>query len=487
MKSDLLVRTNILMSPDPAKVIMRFFSPDIKERIPKIIARIIALENKAVEHELDHIMHHFKERHYDVRSVLLKHYDYVKPHMITDLDPSEEKRLLIGAYFTSEYSLESAALFNPSIVPHPDQSGVKSGSLRFIMSLRAIGEGHISSIVFRSGIINENYNITVDEPGRCMTGPESLHNQSYEKNCFSLKLYEMGFENEFSSVILDTLGADFTFDELREGIKKIKASHQRQSSLFTETLLAMTSLAESNYETQFSPELDLSERVVFPYAATERQGMEDARFVRFCDEESGKTTYYATYTAFDGNTILPQLLETKDFCKFKFITLNGKAVQNKGMALFPRKINGLYAMLSRQDNENIFIMYSNNIHFWHDAKMIMKPTYPWGFIQLGNCGSPIETEHGWLVLTHHVGAMRRYSIGAVLLDKEDPSKVIGRLKEPLLEPDENEREGYVPNVVYTCGAIIHKDKLVMPYAMSDYATTIALVDLDCLMKKMMSG
>lgn len=487
MKSDLLVRTNILMSPDPAKVIMRFFSPDVEDRITKIIARIIALENKDVEHELEHIMHHFKERHYDVRSVLLKHYDYIRPHMITDLDPSEEKRLLIGAYFTSEYSLESAALFNPSIVPHPDQSGVKKGSLRFIMSLRAIGEGHISSIVFRSGMINEHCNITVDEPGRCMTGPESLHNQSYEKNCFSLKLYEMGFENEFSSEILNILGADFTFDELREGIEKIKASHQRQSSLFTETLLAMTSLAESNYETQFSPELDLSERVVFPYAATERQGMEDARFVRFCDEESGETTYYATYTAFDGNTILPQLLETKDFCKFKFITLNGKAVQNKGMALFPRKINGLYAMLSRQDNENIFIMYSNNIHFWHDAKMIMKPTYPWGFIQLGNCGSPIETEHGWLVLTHHVGAMRRYSIGAVLLDKEDPSKVIGRLKEPLLEPDENEREGYVPNVVYTCGAIVHKDKLVMPYAMSDYATTIALVDLDCLMKKMMSG
>ena len=222
MKSDLLVRTEILMSPDPAKVIMRFFSPGVEDRITKIIARIIALEDKAVKHELNHVMHQFKERHYNVTSVLLKHYEYIRPHMITDLEPSQEKRLLIGAYFTSEYSLESAALFNPSIVPHPDQSGVKRGSLRFIMSLRAIGEGHISSIVFRSGIINENCNITIDKAGRCVTGPESLLNQVYEKECFSLKLYEMGFENKFSSEILNTLGDDFTIDELYGGIEKNK-------------------------------------------------------------------------------------------------------------------------------------------------------------------------------------------------------------------------------------------------------------------------
>ncbi len=297
----------------------------------------------------------------------------------------------------------------------------------------------------------------------------------------------MGYDNEFSREIMDALPSRFTFSELDELIKKMKTYHRRHSSLFRETIWAMNTLAESNYEIRFGAEQDLSERIVFPHAPNEQKGIEDARFVRFVDEESGEVTYYATYTAYNGVTFLPQLMETGDFLHFRFITLNGKAVQNKGMALFPRKIDGKYVMLSRQDNENIFLMYSDNIHFWHEARIILKPSYPWGFVQLGNCGSPIETEEGWLVLTHHVGAMRRYCIGAVLLDRDDPSRVIGRLKEPLLEPDENERNGYVPNVVYTCGALIHGDKLVMPYAMSDYATGIALVDLKGLMGKLESG
>ncbi len=452
----------------------------------RIIGRIMSLDKEEVAHELDCVLSRFENRHLDVKKIFHVHYEKVRSYMITDLDPPENRMLLIGAHFTSEFALECSALFNPSIVPHPDQTGIKKGSLRFIMSLRATGEGHISSIVFRSGIIDEENGITIDKSGDLVTSPEKIENSIYEKKCFSFKLFEMGFENEFSTDILSAFGKDFSYAELKEQIEKTKSLGVRKSSLFNETLMTMYSLAESNYEIRFNGEHGLDGRAIFPYSATEKKGIEDARFIRFVNEETGKFSYYATYTAYDGHNMFPQLLETEDFLYFKIITLNGDAVQNKDMALFPRKIKGLYTMLSRQDNENIFIMQSDNIHFWHETKMIMKPSYPWEFVQIGNCGSPIETEQGWLVLTHGVGAMRRYSIGAILLDREDPSKLIGRLREPLLEPDENERDGYVPNVVYTCGALIHNDTLVLPYAMSDYATSIALVDVKVLMKRLTS-
>lgn len=486
MSSKLLKRTKIILRPDPSRVLLRFFPYGNKERMLRIVSRIMSLNDGEISKELDHVLDHFEGRHIDIQEMLLSHYGKVSPVMVMDIEPSEERRLLIGAYFTSEYALESAALFNPSIIPHPDQSKVGKGELRFIMSLRAIGEGHISSLSFRSGIISDNHEITLEETSQFVTVGETVLNPTYEKNCFALKLYEVGFENDFSKEILGPLPDEFTFSELDNEIKSVKGRHRRHTSPFTETLRAINSLAECNYETRFSDKLRLSERVIFPYASNEQKGIEDARFVKFFDEESKKTTYYATYTAYSGTTAFPQLIETDDFLHFRFITLNGSAVQNKGMALFPRKIDGRYAMLSRQDNENIFIMYSDNIHFWHEAEVIIKPSYPWGFVQLGNCGSPIETKDGWLVLTHHVGPMRRYCIGAVLLDLEDPSRVIGRLKEPLLEPDDNEREGYVPNVVYTCGALLHGDRLVMPYAMSDYATSIALVDMDRLMKRLLN-
>jgi len=245
----------------------------------------------------------------------------------------------------------------------------------------------------------------------------------------------------------------------------------------------MLLLAYSNYQVTFETTQRTSEKTIFPSTSNERNGIEDARFVLFT-EENGEKRYYGTYTAFDGRTIIPQLIETRDFVSFSFITLNGPAVKNKGMALFPRRINGLYAMLSRQDNENLYIMYSDNIHFWYKPQLIVKPTFPWEYVQLGNCGSPLETNEGWLVLSHGVGPMRKYCIGAFLLDKEDPSKVIGRLAEPLLAPNENEREGYVPNVVYTCGALLHKTKLILPYAMSDYATCFALVDTNAVLDAM---
>ena len=236
-------------------------------------------------------------------------------------------------------------------------------------------------------------------------------------------------------------------------------------------------LARSNYEVQFQEDLEVSQRILFPATPSQRNGVEDARFVYFQNDD-GTHIYYATFTAYDGRVIVPELVETSDFLHFRFITLNGQAAENKGMALFPRKVNGLYAMLSRQDNENIYLMFSDNVHFWNETQVILKPAFSWELVQLGNCGSPIETDAGWLVLSHGVGPMRQYCIGAFLLDRDDPSKVIGRLREPLLKPNQEEREGYVPNVVYTCGALIHNGELVIPYGLADHATGFATVPLE---------
>ena len=390
--------------------------------------------------------------------------------------------MLIGAYFTHEYSPESAALFNPSIVPHPDQSGLPKGALRFILSLRATGEGHISSITFRTGTVSAHHRITLTPPVPFVTEPERVPNVAYAKGLFAHKLEEAGVQNDFCRRVLDKLHEDFTLKELHA---VLLASGLTDTSDATAVRAArgILLLAESNYEVNFAPDSRLSQRVLFPSAPSQSNGIEDARFVRFQNDD-GSFTYYATYTAYDGKITLPQLLETPDFVHFKFSTLNGPAVQNKGMALFPRKINGQYAMLSRQDDENILLMFSDNIHFWQTPKVLLSPAQPWEFIKIGNCGSPIETEAGWLVLSHGVGAMRKYCLGAFLLDLNDPTRVIGRLREPLLSPNESERDGYVPNVVYTCGALLHGRELIIPYAMSDSATSFATVPLDELLAAM---
>jgi predicted GH43/DUF377 family glycosyl hydrolase len=375
-----------------------------------------------------------------------------------------------------EYSIESAALFNPSIVLHPDQSYLDKGSLRFIMSLRAVGEGHVSSIVFRSGVLDRDNTFVFDPVSHYVERPDIHFNPVYDRHLFQLKLNEMGASNEVTAHLLDQLPEDFNYNELKERIGALRAktvfSEERQNGTFE----IMYWLANSNYEMNFRPDHRISERVIFPVSKNESGGIEDARFVQFFDD-NGEVTYYATYTAYNGFTILPQLIETKDFIKFKVITLNGKAVKNKGMALFPRKIDGSYVMLSRQDGENNHIMFSDNIHFWQESKIIQEPTRPWEFIQIGNCGSPLETDQGWIVLTHGVGPMRQYCIGAMLLDLENPAKIIARLEEPLLTPREEEREGYVPNVVYTCGAIFHNSDLVIPYGMSDITSGIATVEV----------
>ncbi len=398
---------------------------------------------------------------------------------MTDEELSEQRRLLIGSYFLAEYSLESAALFNPSIVPHPDQTDLPPGALRFILSLRATGEGHISSITFRTGIIHPDHRIEVLTPTGFLTEPRQISNPLYEKALFGRKLVELGLTSAFTRRVMNQLGASFALAELGASLEAEVKQSRLSDGMAQEDQNAAQGiwmLARSNYEVQFQPEQRLSERIIFPATPSQRNGIEDARFVCFQNDD-GTHVYYATFTAFDGKVIVPELVETSDFLRFRFITLNGPAAENKGMALFPRKINGLYAMLSRQDNENIYLMFSENVHFWHERKVLLKPLFPWELVQLGNCGSPIETEAGWLVLSHGVGPLRTYCIGAFLLDRDNPGKVIGRLREPLLKPDQRERKGYVPNVVYTCGALLHKGELIIPYGMADHATGFATVPL----------
>ena len=478
-------RHGIILSPESARVIIRPFIPSSAQRIATIIGRTLALTADEVDAELKAVFAGFESRHFDIAALLMQQFNKVRSHIFTDRPMSHELQLLIGAQFSGEYALESAAIFNPSIVPHPDQASVPEGGLRFIMSLRATGEGHISSIEFRDGLICPDGNISLTPVSRFVTVPEVVPNPTYRKRRFTTKLHEIGFYNDCATTLLEGLEEDFTRSELGLNVAKVRRETQPLTHEHKRTLECIQWLADSNYEVRFPAKLALSERIIFPTSDNESNGIEDARFVKFVDDD-GTVTYYATYTAYNGRAILPQLIETQDFLHFRVLTLNGNAVQNKGMALFPRRVNGSYAMLSRQDDENLFIMFSDNAHHWNDPQLLLRPSEAWETVKVGNCGSPIETEAGWLVITHGVGPMRKYCIGAALLDLNDPTKVIGRLREPLLSPDENEREGYVPNVVYSCGSLIHGEELILPYAMSDKATAVASVNLAKLLAALTS-
>lgn len=480
MRSLLLCRHDLTLAPASSRVIIRPFIPSDTQRITTVIGRALALTEEETVTELQALLKEFDSRHFDIESLLLHHFGKVQQHVFTQRPLSRERQLLIGGLFSGEYALESAALFNPSIVPHPDQSDLNEGTLRFIMSLRATGEGHISSIEFRSGRIAADGCISLDPVSRFVTAPEVLPNPRYRKYLFFAKLREMLGESDYCSAVMDPLGESFTLHDLTESIARVQRDIQPNTAELTRTLDRVRWLAESNYELRFSPALSMSERIIFPVSPNERNGIEDARFVRFT-EDDGSVIYYATYTAYNGYSILPQLIETTDFLDFRVLTLNGPAVQNKGMAFFPRKVNGQYLMLSRQDDENLFLMRSDNPHRWDSPELLMRPAEMWEAVKIGNCGSPIETEAGWLVITHGVGPMRKYCIGAALLDLEDPSRVIGRLRHPLIAPEGNEREGYVPNVVYSCGALVHAGRLILPYAMSDTATAIVSMELDELL------
>jgi len=483
MKTIQVKRTMVILHPDPTRVLARPFRLMGDHRSIKICARVMALPESRVHTLLKRVRAEFGGRHLKIDEFLHRRFAEVGLPLLPGQKLSEERELLLGAYFTHEYSLEAAALFNPAIVPHPDQSDLSPGSLRFILSLRATAEGHVSSITFRTGLLDANSNITIDTPTRYSLEPAQVPNAAYEKRLFERKLRELGLVGGFNRDVLQSLGDTFTLEELRASVglavKQGPGPDQETKVVARETLM----LAQSNYEVRFAPDSQLSERVLFPATPSQSNGIEDARFVLFHNED-GTQTYYATYTAYDGKMILPQFLETSDFLHFHFITLNGAAVENKGMALFPRKINGHYAMLGRQDAENIYVMFSDHLHFWNTMQLVLEPAFPWEFIQLGNCGSPIETEAGWLVISHGVGPMRKYCIGAFLLDRDDPTKVIGRLREPLIKPNKKEREGYVPNVVYSCGSLLHGRQLIIPYGMSDYATTFAFLSLDEILAAM---
>jgi predicted GH43/DUF377 family glycosyl hydrolase len=431
LQSNFLNRQALHLHPDPARVIVRPFKPateprDLnptdKTRANHIVDRVLALDSDVAAHQLADVLENFQGRHRNLLETFETRADEMEAALAAHGTFSKVQRQLIGAYFLNEYSFEASALFNPSIVRHPNQSDVSKGGLRFILSLRAIGEGHISSLTFRAGTIEADGSLTVDPTVRLASSPRIGHRAS-------------GPDGEHVELI-------------------------------------------------FESEEDLSERVIFPVTESQSNGIEDARFVEFSD--GGLKTYYATYTAYSGRAIRSELIETSDFISFRLAPLRGSAARNKGMALFPRKIGGQYAMIARQDNENLYLIYSDDLYTWEDGQAILKPEFPWEFVQIGNCGSPIELDEGWLLMTHGVGPVRKYSIGAALLDKNDPSKVLARSREPLLRPEPSEREGYVPNVVYTCGAMRHNDQIILPYAVSDTFSNIATIKISTLLRAMKS-
>ncbi len=478
-------KTRLLLKPDPGKVLLRPLEPSSENQKLNIITRISKLTETEVKNELKRVKDEFDLRHRNTEDFFLKRFNQIASYFSRGQEISRERKLLTGAVFSMEYSLESTALFNPSIVWDPDQTGLPDGSRRFIISLRAVGEGHISSIVFRSGILDRKNNISIEDARRFVSSPISTASPVYDITLFNKKIVSSGLEGEFTKQISSGLGSSFTLNELQNVLDQLLADPQyddKQNRAAAEEILSFT---RSEYEIFYNAEIPLSERIIFPRSPAESNGVEDARFVEFQGED-GSVSYYATYTAYNGRRIQSQLLETKDFLHFRINKIFGSEARNKGMALFPRKINGNYVMLSRQDNENNYLMYSDDLLFWNSRKLLSEPVYTWELMQQGNCGSPVETEKGWLMLTHGVGPVRKYCIGAMLLDLDDPGKVIGRLKEPLISADEEERDGYVPNVVYSCGSIVKGDDLIIPYAVSDYASSFAKVSLSSLLNELTS-
>ena len=481
-RKQLVKRRSTLLNAESARVITRPHIPGDKVRSRGLIVRVSKLRDDDVHNLLEAVYEDFSGRHRNFREALQRNFDRIAEHVPKRISLSSEQELLLGAYFTAEYSVESAALFNPSVVIHPDQKGVDKGSQRFVMSFRATGEGHVSSIEFRSGIVDANDDIYFYPISQYVATPEMHTDPVYHRLHFRRKLEEMGVREVITNHLLEELDDTFTFDDLGTQIKKLRSTKFRLEDK-DNAIDTVLWLARSNYEVIFLPDEQISERVIFPVSENESAGIEDARFVRFEDDDKS-VIYYATYTAYNGFTILPQILETTDFLTFKMHTLSGKNAQNKGMALFPRKINGNFVMLSRQDGVNNYIMFSDSVRFWNEAELLQEPVHPLEFVQVGNCGSPVETSEGWLTLFHGVGPMRKYSIWAELLDIDDPSRVIGRLNEPVLTPDEHERDGYVPNVVYSCGSMLHGDVLIVPYGIADQRCRVATVSIPELLTRL---
>ena len=479
-------RKSVKFGPNPKRVITRFFMPGREDRAEAVIRRILSLQDHSCRQLFNDVLRNFSNRHRNISKIFENNFKNIQHLLVrAGIDPdtlADERQLLIGSYFTQEYSIEAAAFFNPSIIEDPYQGNLNNGKLRVIVSFRATGEGHISSIVFRSGTLDKDNNLVFAPDGTFVDVPEIVKRHVYEKATFLKKLEEMRIVKDVVGMVMDRLGETFIYGELLASIEETRKNIEISPSK-EKVIQAINWLASSHYEISFSLDTAISERVIFPVSYSESNGIEDARFVRFTDED-GKIAYYATYTAYNGFTILPKLMVTEDFYHFKIMPLHGNYAQNKGLALFPRKIGGKYAMISRCDGENIYIMYSDNINIWHEAVKIREPFLPEEFVKIGTGGSPIETEKGWLLITHGVGPVRTYTLGALLLDLEEPTRVLAYLDTPLLAPTEEEREGYVPNVVYSCGSIVHNGELILPYGMSDYCSSFATVGTEDLLNAM---
>jgi predicted GH43/DUF377 family glycosyl hydrolase len=480
VQAGLVTRSPQRLAANPSRVIARLFVPGQEgfehqeSRTGAVLARILALDEGQVRSSLDDVVIRFNGRHRDLASTFRRHAHELADRLDPDWELSEARKLLLGAAFTSEYAIEGAALCNPSIVAHPDQAGTVAGSLRFVMSVRGIGEGHRSSIGFRTGAIDAAGGITIDDPAPFATIGAAVP-ALLDAAVFRSELARLDDAGEAADYVLDGLGERFTQAALDQQLARLETSLSTRRHA-KETISLLRSIAERSYAVEFSDRITLSERVLWPSMGAEQAGMEDARFVRFIDDD-GSITFYATYTAYSGSRISQQLLETTDFQSFTSAPIVGPAAANKGLALFPRRIRGRFAAMSRSDRESNTVAYSDNLFVWTSALPCQSPTRTWEVLQLGNCGSPIETDAGWLVLTHGVGPMRTYRIGAILLDLDDPTRILSQLPQPLLSPAADEQDGYVPNVVYSCGALVHADTLVLPYGMSDAAIGIATVPL----------
>ena len=480
VQAGLATRSPLRLVANPSRVITRLFVPGQEgfehqeSRAGAVLARILALDEGQVRSSLDDVVIRFDGRHRDLAGTFRRHARELADRLDPGRELSEARKLLLGATFTSEYAIEGAALCNPSMVAHPDQAGTVAGSLRFVMSVRGIGEGHRSSIGFRTGVIDAAGGITIDDPAPFATVGAAEPAQ-LDAAVFRSELARVDDAGEAADYVLDGLGERFSQAALDQQFARLQTSLSTRRHA-GETISLLRSIAERTYAVEFSDHITLSERVVWPSTGAEQAGMEDARFVRFIDDD-GSITFYATYTAYSGSRISQQLLETTDFQSFISAPIVGRAAANKGLALFPRRIRGRFAAMSRSDRESNTVAYSDHLSVWTSALACQSPTQPWEVLQLGNCGSPIETDAGWLVLTHGVGPMRTYCIGAILLDLDDPTRILGQLAQPLLSPATDEQDGYVPNVVYSCGALVHADTLVLPYGISDAAIGIATVPL----------
>jgi predicted GH43/DUF377 family glycosyl hydrolase len=483
VRAGLVTRSPQRIAADRSRVITQLFVPGQEgfeledSRSGAVLARILALDEDEVRASLDDVVTRFDGRHRDLVGTFRRHAHEVADRLDPTRDLSESRILLLGAVFTSEYAIEGAALCNPSMVAHPDQTGTAPGSLRFVLSVRGIGEGHRSSIGFRVGVVDEAGGVTIDDPAP-FASVGAIVPTLLDGAVMRRELGRLRGAGEAADYVLDALGDQFTRGDLDEQLDKLQ-THRRTRGHATATMSLIRTIAERTYGVEFADDTELSERVLYPAMSAEAAGMEDARFVRFVDD--GSVTFYASYTAYSGSHISQQLLETQDFRSFTSTPMVGRAAENKGLALFPRRVGGRFAAMCRSDRESNSIAYSDHPFEWTDSVRCQRPVRAWEALQLGNCGPPIETEAGWLVLTHGVGPMRTYRIGAMLLDLEDPTRIVGQLREPLLSPATDEQDGYVPNVVYSCGALVHGGTLVLPYGIGDAAIGFAMVPVGDLL------